>query len=313
MANIDKGFTVDLISLKDEVLVTTSTSDPTLIGYEAPVGSLLLYQNGPGSTLFIKTNTPDTSWSTALTSVGIIVPSIFNTSGSPLTSNGNITISLEEQPANVIFAGPSVGNAVPTFRALNFNDIPLELYNENISSPTNAIASGTNSVAIGNDSQALSTNSVAIGSGTVTRLLGQRSFGGGKFATAGDAQTGMYTLRAITTNNTTTQMFLDGASQHLLLPDNSVFTFVIYVVARRTDTTGGAASYKFEGVILKNTTSGSTNLLNSSRTIIDETNGTWNCTIQANTTYGALQVNVTGENGKTIRWVATVITTEVTN
>lgn len=62
MANIDKGFSVDLISLKDEVLVTTGTSNPFTLGYEAPQGSLFLHQSGGSSTLYIKTGGSDTAW-----------------------------------------------------------------------------------------------------------------------------------------------------------------------------------------------------------------------------------------------------------
>lgn len=314
MANIDDGFTVELISLKDEVLITTSTSNPAVSGFEAPQGSLILYQNGANSTLFIKSNISDTSWTTPITSVGIAVPTFLNVSNSPLTSNGTITIGVEQQPANTFLAGPtSGGSAAPTFRTLTINDFQLSLYHENPSSPIVASATGINSVAIGNNSLASATNSIAIGDGTDARRYGQRAFGGGEFTSAGDAQTGMYTLRNITTNNTVTELFLDGSSQRLILPNNSMFAFVIYVAARRTDTTGGYASYKFEGGIKKDTTNGTTLFQGTSKTLIGETDGVWDANIQADTTNGSLRINVVGQNGKTIRWVATVITTEVTN
>ena len=61
MANIDKAFDIELLSLKDSVLVVTGTDDPrTGAGFEAPVGSLYLRSNGE---LYTKTGTSDTGWS----------------------------------------------------------------------------------------------------------------------------------------------------------------------------------------------------------------------------------------------------------
>ncbi len=56
---------------------------------------------------------------TGVTSVGVIVPAIFSASGSPVTTTGNVTVSLANQAANLVWAGPASGaNAPPTFRAL---------------------------------------------------------------------------------------------------------------------------------------------------------------------------------------------------
>lgn len=54
-----------------------------------------------------------------VTSVAATVPSFLSVSGSPITTNGTLAISLAAQTANTIFAGPSSGGAAtPTFRAL---------------------------------------------------------------------------------------------------------------------------------------------------------------------------------------------------
>ena len=72
------------------------------------------YYNGSGWTSLM-----------GLSSVGLALPSELTVSGSPLTSNGNITASWANQNANNIFAGPSTGSpAVPAFRALVADDIP---------------------------------------------------------------------------------------------------------------------------------------------------------------------------------------------
>ncbi|MEP7234600.1 MAG: hypothetical protein ABI778_04820, partial [Ignavibacteriota bacterium] len=70
------------------------------------------------------------SWTTpgsggSVTGVGLSMPSIFTVTNSPVTTSGTLTASLNNQVANVVFAGPASGaNAPPTFRSLVANDIP---------------------------------------------------------------------------------------------------------------------------------------------------------------------------------------------
>jgi hypothetical protein len=59
-----------------------------------------------------------------VTSVGVALPSIFTTVGSPVTTSGTITSILINEAANSVFAGPNGSTGVPTFRALVGADIP---------------------------------------------------------------------------------------------------------------------------------------------------------------------------------------------
>lgn len=60
-----------------------------------------------------------------VTSIGITVPSILNVSGSPVTTSGTIDLTLADQSANLVFAGPASGAAAtPTFRSLVSADLP---------------------------------------------------------------------------------------------------------------------------------------------------------------------------------------------
>lgn len=60
-----------------------------------------------------------------VTSVGLVLPNIFNLSGSPVTTSGMITATLANQNANLFFAGPSSGSATtPSFRAIVNGDLP---------------------------------------------------------------------------------------------------------------------------------------------------------------------------------------------
>jgi hypothetical protein len=71
-----------------------------------------------------------TATSGTVTSVSLTVPtSVLSVSGSPITSSGTLAVSLANQSANVIFAGPTTGAATtPTFRALVAADIPALSY-----------------------------------------------------------------------------------------------------------------------------------------------------------------------------------------
>lgn len=59
-----------------------------------------------------------------VTSVALSLPSIFNVTGSPVTTSGTLTGALANQSANTIFSGPASGAAAaPTFRAMVTADI----------------------------------------------------------------------------------------------------------------------------------------------------------------------------------------------
>ncbi len=69
------------------------------------------------------------SWSAAsagtVTSVALTMPAMFNVGGSPITSSGTLAVTLANESANQVFAGPSSGGAAaPTFRSLVAADMP---------------------------------------------------------------------------------------------------------------------------------------------------------------------------------------------
>ena len=255
---------------------------------------------------------------TGVTSVGLSLPSIFTVTNSPVTTTGTLTGSLTTQVANTVFAGPATGvDATPTFRALTAADLgtALQLYKENAVTPTAPSATGINAVAIGSSSTATAEDGFAVGDGTDARIVGMKAFANGQFSTTpGSAQQGIYVLRNETTGNTLTELFINGTAEQIVMPNNSVFAFDIFVAARRTDATGGGAAYRFVGVARKDTTAGSVTFIGTpSKTVIGETNAAWDAAVSVDTGTGAFRVRVTGEAAKTIRWVATIQTTEVTN
>ncbi len=294
--------------------VTTGT------GISVSVGAGTLQINNTGVTSLIAGTGINVSSATGAVTVsnsGVTTFSLNDDSTTPIytttpttgtTSAVGATITLNTQAANSVFAGPVTGSAAqPTFRTLVYADVAgsgkaLQLYAENAATPIVPTAAGT--------------NAVAIGSGASASIFGSKAFANGDFATPGDAQEGLYVLRNVTTTATATDLYLDGTgvSQRLVVGNNSVWTFDILVSARRTDAVGGGAGYRFVGVVRKDATAASTTLIGAvSKTVIGETDAPWDANCTANTTNGDLRVTVTGQASKTIRWVATVRTSEVTN
>ncbi len=192
------------------------------------------------------------------------------------------------------------------------------LYNELATSPTFPAAQGANSIALGSGAQTDvdASNSIAIGDQSLARLHGGMVQANGRFQTTGDAQSGRYLLRTHTINNQPTEAFLDGTagSARLILPDNSTWTFTATITGHRTDQSGGHAGYKMEGVVYRDAGAGTVSFLGKPiKTVLAESNTPWDINIQADSTHGSLSITVTGQNGKTIRWLALVETVEITN
>ena len=207
-------------------------------------------------------------------------------------------------------------------------DFVYKLYKENLGTYVSPTASGTNAISIGTSNVSSGLESVVLGgssntsSSTYSSSIGNNSksnlYGGfaqssGSFSTQGDSQTRVLVMRVVTTNNTSTEMFLDGSSQRLVLPDDTTWQFRISIVSRRTDANNESAGYELVGVIDRNTGVGTVALVGTrTRTTVAEDNIAWQVDCNADTTNGSLRVLVTGENGKTIRWVARVELVEVT-
>ncbi len=69
-----------------------------------------------------------------VTSVGLTMPAIFSVAGSPITTSGTLAVTLGNQSANLVWAGPASGAAAaPTFRSLVALDIPTTLNSTTIS------------------------------------------------------------------------------------------------------------------------------------------------------------------------------------
>jgi len=178
------------------------------------------------------------------------------------------------------------------------------------------LAQGQDSFAALLDARSVAANSVAIGSRARANQIGKYVFANGRFAAAGDVQTGTFVLRSDTTDATpealTTDNSAPGTTDQVILPNNSAYAFSGTIIARQKASDGTAsAAWKVEGLIRREGTAASTTLVASTVTAIDNTPG-WALALSADTTNGGLKVEATGAAATNIRWVATIQTSEVT-
>ena len=128
----------------------------------------------------------------------------------------------------------------------------------------------------------------------------------------------MCVLRQATTDGSAKVMLTDNhalsasATNQVILPNNSAYAFHGTIVARQQASQGTAcAAWKIEGLIRREANAGTTVLVGSTTTVIDNT-PSWGMALTADTTNGGLAITVTGASSTNIRWVATVNTSEVT-
>ena len=181
-----------------------------------------------------------------------------------------------------------------------------------------AVNSRTN-VAMGTSCNASGGSAFAFGERADTRgLYGKYAFGSGYGGGTGAAQTGVMVLGADTTDATATALcvnfgsFTPNSTNQVILPNNSAYAFHGTIVARQQAAGGTAcAAWKIEGLIRREGTAGTTVLVNSATTVLDNT-PSWGLALSADTTNGGLKIEVTGAAATNIRWVATIHTSEVT-
>ena len=162
-----------------------------------------------------------------------------------------------------------------------------------------SIANGDYSVIVG-------------GRNAETNVYGQQAFASGTFAGAGEAQSSKYVLRQETIDVTprilTTNGSIGGSAvNQIAVKDGQAISFLGTVTAKQ-DTSTNLASWKVEGVIVREGTV--TTLVAHTKTVISNVPG-WGLTISADDTNEALQFTFTGAVTTDIHIVAAIDTSEV--
>jgi len=142
---------------------------------------------------------------------------------------------------------------------------------------------------------------------------GQHALASGAFeyGSEGSAQTSMFVLRRETNDDSWNELSLNGAifgPERMTIPANSTWTFDILISA---DGIGAnSAGYQIRGVI-KNV-GGVTSFVGTPvTTVLGEDVAAWDVMVAEDHVHNALTIYALGVNGITIRWVASVRTTEV--
>ena len=173
-------------------------------------------------------------------------------------------------------------------------------------------ASGSNSVAIGGNTSATSAGSFAFGQQSSSAIRGKYAYAAGAFAAQGDAQGGMYILRADTTDATATVLTTNNSTaaadnQIVAASDTCImFSGTLVAMQNGAQDQGG---WEIKG-LLKND-GGTTTLVSSNVQTFADGNG-WTVALTADNTNNALAITCTGEAAHNIRWVANISTSEVT-
>jgi len=170
----------------------------------------------------------------------------------------------------------------------------------------NNTASGTDSVVVG-------------GSYGTTRSAYGFAYGGNPIATtSGASQLRKFILGRQTTDTTATVLAANtsaaSSSNQVNLANNSAFFFKGTVIANVTGG-GNTKGWTIEGVIKRGANAASTALVGTptvTSSYAESGASTWSVAVTADTTNGCLAVTVTGQASTTIRWVASIETTEVT-
>jgi len=178
-------------------------------------------------------------------------------------------------------------------------------------------ASGLGSVAL-SGGEASQTQSIALGMSSAT-IKGKLTKGAFPFGTdVGTTQYGLLVLQNQTTDATAAVLVSDtdytspSTDNQVILPNNSAYAFHGTIVAREDASDGtDCAAWKIEGLIRREANAGTTVLVNSATTVLDNT-PSWGMALSADTTNGGLAITVTGAAATNIRWVATIHTSEVT-
>jgi hypothetical protein len=175
--------------------------------------------------------------------------------------------------------------------------------------------SGSASAAFGASCSSTGSYSFCSGFGGVAGAIeARRVHGAAGFTAAGASQSSTFILVKATTDATpsvlTEQNGVPSATNQLILQNNNAMTFTGTLVGKQTASTN-CVGWKLEGLIVRGTTAASTVVKSVIITPIDNTAGWGVPTLTADTTNGGLAVTVTGLAATSIRWVATLETSEV--
>ena len=149
----------------------------------------------------------------------------------------------------------------------------------------------------------------------VADRYGMLTHSNGQFSDRGDCQFVRFILRNKTTNNTATELFLDGSSTRLTIPSGKIMTFQVRITGVKFDGTDVVATtsfYAISGTGASSVPSGwiKNSLATTTSQIVNSTyirpSDEVGYVISADDVNDSLKISVTGKTGQTWRWAAIV-------
>ncbi|RFF28725.1 hypothetical protein DZK25_01285 [Wenzhouxiangella sp. 15181] len=150
------------------------------------------------------------------------------------------------------------------------------------------------------------------GEGARATRYGEQAYASGYFTQPGDAQASNLVLRNTTSDTAWTELFLDGSGERLKVDLGRAVAFEILIIGKDVDS-DTAHAWKSSGLIFTNSSGTATQFWgdpNANLVDLDSFSG-WDVRFQADGTTNALLIEVTGDAGTNVRWVARVETVEV--
>jgi hypothetical protein len=150
---------------------------------------------------------------------------------------------------------------------------------------------------------------------------GMNAFASANFSSTGDCQYVRFNLSNKTTNETPTELFLDGMAggQRLTIPAGKIMTFQVRITGIKSDGTDQVSAFTFYSASgsqsvfpagwIKNVSATTTSNISNASYIRSSDSVGW--AISSDDTLDCLKITVTGKTGETWRWIAIVEGAEI--
>lgn len=214
---------------------------------------------------------------------------IYTITGSPITSSGTLTFTLNTETANKFFAGPATGSpAQPTFRSIVNSDLSTITTLSSLSLPTSQLSGQISLTTQVSGILPSANGGTGVNNSFNLTIAGSSSINGTFSGTSSGSNTGDVTLTSVGSSPNANAASLSGQVLNLQ-PASASFPGVMTI---GTQTLSGAKTFSNDLAI----TSGSTIALtiNSTSFIFDSTNNTIGIGTQPTTTTFIDGVNSTG-------------------
>lgn len=135
-------------------------------------------------------------------------------------------------------------------------------------------------------------------------------FSNGNFSSDGDAQTSLFILRGFSSDDSTTELYLDGASSKLILKNNTSYFFTVKLLARASD--GNTAAMVVDGAAKRGANASTVTLIGKphNRVVYDEI-GIGDMQFDVSISNGAFRFYAVGKSATNIRWLGRVELSEL--